>query len=497
MSNSFYKMKMGIVKTLEMLATITFIFTNKEITSTMIEVLNHQIKSIESTIQSVQSFTKEDTPVNRKYAKDYAKDFDNILPVLIKHLPVQDLQTGDKETLAGTPNIEYRSRKLMTVGFFLEKIPLLERFSFMTSFYRTVVEPWFPHMGLGYHVGATNYECQCLFGALFSTPLNDQLREWMEIAYLMGYNDGDGCWAFYANTNKAPSIRIAIAGISGLNHFQGWLTKRFENAQCDVPFFNSFDTLIDNLQFMKGNGNTVSMSFREVSQRHKVENKKLLDVMANMSILKKDEAKLVSDAFPNQLMFNGVGKGKTSPETMTIRTNLASALSNAKDKDNRIRTQSVSSYLCRLITMGETYGLEVGLGWLAGFFGSDGTLEVQPRGMSLGVIFCQSNPDLLQAIQIFLEVYFGIDGGHLLSYRDLDKCSTLKYSKRDSVRKLALTVGLYDIQRRMSWMIILILSASPTYLNKKDTSKCYRAVVFVQYVVGKLIIDILKWFESS
>ena len=196
MSNSFYKMKMGIVKTLEMLATITFIFTNKEITSTMIEVLNHQIKSIESTIQSVQSFTKEDTPVNRKYAKDYAKDFDNILPVLIKHLPVQDLQTGDKETLAGTPNIEYRSRKLMTVGFFLEKIPLLERFSFMTSFYRTVVEPWFPHMGLGYHVGATNYECQCLFGALFSTPLNDQLREWMEIAYLMGYNDGDGCWAW-------------------------------------------------------------------------------------------------------------------------------------------------------------------------------------------------------------------------------------------------------------------------------------------------------------
>ena len=74
MSNSFSQVKMGIVKTLEMLATITFIFTNKEITSTMIEVLNHQIKSIESTIQSVQSFTKEDTPVNRKYAKDYAKD---------------------------------------------------------------------------------------------------------------------------------------------------------------------------------------------------------------------------------------------------------------------------------------------------------------------------------------------------------------------------------------------------------------------------------------
>ena len=147
---------------------------------------------------------------------------------------------------------------------------------------------------------------------------------------------------------------------------------------------------------------------------------------------------------------------------------------------------------------GRKDGFKVVLGWLAGFFGSDGCHEVDARRKNLCVIFCQSNPDLLQAIQIFLEVYFGIDGGCLVSFRDLDKRSTLSYSKRDSVRKLALTVGLYDIQRRMSWMIILILSASPTHMvYKKDISKCYRAVVFVQYVVGKLIIDILKWFESS
>ena len=54
-----------------------------------------------------------------------------------------------------------------------------------------------------------------------------------------------------------------------------------------------------------------------------------------------------------------------SPETKTIRTKLASALSNAKDKENLLGAQSVSSYLCRLITMGEKYGLEVVLEWLA------------------------------------------------------------------------------------------------------------------------------------
>jgi len=233
MLNTFHQVKMGIVKSLESLGTKVFIFSTKDMIFSMMAVLNHQIKSIKSTVQSIHSFTKEDTPVNQKYTKEYVKEFDNILPKLMKKLPVQALQTGEKQTLAGTPNIEDRSRKLMTVGFFFKKIPLLKRLSFMTSFYRTIIQPWFPHMGLGYHVGAINYECQCLFGALFLTPLDDQLRETMEIAYLMGYNDGDGCWL--SDEDASPKIRIEIAGISGLNHFQGWLTQRFENAQCIHP----------------------------------------------------------------------------------------------------------------------------------------------------------------------------------------------------------------------------------------------------------------------
>jgi len=54
--------------------------------------------------------------------------------------------------------------------------------------------------------------------------------------------------------------------------------------------------------------------------------------------------------------------------------------------------------------MGQTYGLEV----VSRIFRC---LIVENENCGCGVRFCQSNPDLLQAIRIFLEVYFGIEGG--------------------------------------------------------------------------------------